>query len=51
MISFYHGGSVESCVLKCYLLKNPFTVCITDGNVLCSIFKDLLNFVLLLQES
>jgi hypothetical protein len=42
---------VELCIFKCYLLKNPFTVSVTDGNVLCSIFKDLLNLVLLLQEA
>jgi hypothetical protein len=42
---------VESCIFKCCLLKNLFAVCVTDGNVLCSIFKDLLNLVLLLQES
>jgi hypothetical protein len=42
---------MESCIFKCYLLKNPFTVCVTDGNVPCGIFKELLNLVFLLQES
>lgn len=42
---------MESCIFKCSLLKNLFTVSVTDGNVLFSVFSDLLNLVLLLQEA
>jgi hypothetical protein len=48
-----HHGSLESCIFKCCLLTNQSAacpLCVTDGDVLCSIFKDLMSCVLILQE-